>query len=137
MSMQSADSMRSSRCDVRALWLQDRPNGVVNERRNSGSARGTIVQRSVPALNMDHAYYQGHNGGGFSRQTIHILSALLACCGLAVAGSGILQCAGCIWLAISAPWGDFAASLSYAWGGWSSPQLLCSQCEVQYDLHIL
>ena len=65
MSMQTADSMGSPRCDVRMLWLQDRPNGVVNERRNSGSARGTIVQRSVPVLNMDHTYYQGYNGGGF------------------------------------------------------------------------
>ena len=79
MSMQSADSMRSSRYDVRALWLQDRPNGVVNERRKSGSARGTIVQRSVPALNMDHAYYQGHIGGGFlSRQFTYSLHCLHA-----------------------------------------------------------
>lgn len=44
--------------------MQDRPNGVVNERRNSIAAHGgTIVQRSVPALNMDHSYYQGGTTG--------------------------------------------------------------------------
>ncbi len=44
--------------------MQDRPNGVVNERRNTIAAHGgTIVQRSVPALNMDHSYYQGGTTG--------------------------------------------------------------------------
>ena len=44
--------------------MQDRPNGVVNERRNTAAARGTIVQRTVPALGMDHHYYQGSTAGG-------------------------------------------------------------------------
>ena len=43
--------------------LQDRPSGVVNERRNTAAARGTVVQRSVPALGMDHHCYQGGTAG--------------------------------------------------------------------------
>ena len=43
--------------------VQDRPNGVVSERRNTAAARGAIIQRSVPALGMDHVYYKGGASG--------------------------------------------------------------------------
>ncbi|CAK0787051.1 hypothetical protein CVIRNUC_010267 [Coccomyxa viridis] len=37
---------------------RDRPNAVVNERRNTSAMRGAVIQRSVPAAGIDHSYYQ-------------------------------------------------------------------------------
>lgn len=43
--------------------LQDRPNAVVNERRNTSAMRGAVIQRSVPAAGIDHSYYQTASRG--------------------------------------------------------------------------
>ena len=46
------------------IWpLQDRPNAVVNERRNTSAMRGAVIQRSVPAAGIDHSYYQPASRG--------------------------------------------------------------------------